>query len=151
MIKCRPLFVSSERCDVSPDVWVRRQQAVLVYVLWMCMCAHVDACFLCVPALHRNCCVMSRRRCRYGGGLGAGDGPPHDVWRCPSHQDLGHWQRDEGPGTHHAPCTSLSLFFFFFFKGSCFKWYFVAIYYYMYYLTFRFLRSVTKDCLVLIG
>lgn len=45
---------------------------------------------LCVYALHSKCCVILCHRCRHGGGLGAGDRPPHDIWRCPSHQDLGH-------------------------------------------------------------
>lgn len=44
------------------------------------------------------CCHCWVRRCRDGCGLGAGDWSPHDVWRCSSHQDLGHGQRDEGPG-----------------------------------------------------
>lgn len=43
--------------------------------------------FVLVVSVAVSSCVC---RSRYGRGLGAGDGVPHDVWRRPSRQDLGH-------------------------------------------------------------
>ena len=39
-----------------------------------------------------------------GGGLGAGDRPPHELGRRADHPDLGHRPRDEGAGEHTVPC-----------------------------------------------
>ena len=38
-----------------------------------------------------------------GGGLGAGDRPPHELGRRADHPDLGHGPRDEGAGEHTIP------------------------------------------------
>lgn len=66
----------------------------------LCICSQLTALLQSVTGPPHADCVCVRR-CWHGGGLGAGDGPPHDVGRRPRGQDLGHWQGDESPGTQH--------------------------------------------------